>query len=182
MPFYQVYHSYPLDKDQRQSIATSITNLHCAAFTTPSFFVHVHFIQEDASAGNYFLAGQPHTATSNRIIGIVRMSATRSKSAFDELAAQIEGAWYETLEIVAPAEKKEWSQDDERKRLMKVTFVPMITIREGGMAIPEAGQEGGWLKEQMPFFEEMSGKGITDFTELLDELKQRDDLRKLLQS
>ncbi|RSL76170.1 hypothetical protein CEP51_010207 [Fusarium floridanum] len=181
MPYYQIYHSYPLDQEQRQSIAASITDLHCKAFTTPSFFVHVHFIQEDSSASNYFLAGKPHTATSNRIIGIVRTSATRPRSAFDELGAQIERKWYEALKIAAPAEKKEWSQEDETKRLMKVTFVPMITIREGGMAIPEAGQEGGWLKGQMPFFEEMSSKGITDFAELLDELKERDDLKKLLQ-
>lgn len=152
MPFYQIYRSYPLDQDQRQSIASSITNLHCRAFTTPSFFVHVHFIHEDSGSGNYFLAGKPHTATSNRIIGIVRTSATRPKAAFDELGAQIEGAWYDALKIAAPAEKKEWSQDGEEKRLMMVTFVPMVTIREGGMAIPEAGQEGGWLKGQMPFF------------------------------
>lgn len=31
------------------------------------------------------------------------------------------------------------------------------------------------------FFEEMSGKGIVDFTYLLEELKERDDLEKLLQ-
>ncbi|RSL50107.1 hypothetical protein CEP53_008927 [Fusarium sp. AF-6] len=181
MPYYQIYHSYPLDQEQRQSIATSITDLHCKAFTTPSFFVHVHFVQEDASASNYFLAGKPHTATSNRIIGIVRTSATRPRSAFDELGAQIEGKWYEALKIAAPVEKKEWSQEDEKKRLMKVTFVPMITIREGGMAIPEAGQEGDWLNKQVPFFEDMSSKGIMDFAELLEELKGRDDLKKLLQ-
>ncbi|KAJ4200131.1 hypothetical protein NW767_007651 [Fusarium falciforme] len=181
MPYYEIYHSSLLNQEQRQSIAASITDLHCKAFTTPSFFVHVHFIQEDSSAGSYFLAGKPHTNTSNRIIGIVRTSATRPKSAFDELGAQIEGAWYEALKIAAPVDKKEWSQEDENKRLMMVTFVPMITIREGGMAIPEAGQEGGWLKGQMPFFEEMSGKGITDFTDLIEELKERDDLKKLLQ-
>ncbi|EEU38224.1 uncharacterized protein NECHADRAFT_102460 [Fusarium vanettenii 77-13-4] len=181
MPYYQVYHSYRLDQEQRQSIAASITDLHCKTFTTPSFFVHVHFIQEESSAGNYFLAGTAHTATSNRIVGIVRTSATRPKSAFDELGAQIEGAWYDALKIAAPVDKKEWSEGDEKKRLTMVTFVPMVTIREGGMAIPEAGQEGGWLKGQMPYFEEMSGKGIADFTDLLEELKERDDLKNLLQ-
>ncbi|KAI8724127.1 Tautomerase-3 domain-containing protein [Fusarium sp. LHS14.1] len=181
MPYYQIYHSYPLDQEQRQSIAASITDLHCKTFITPSFFVHVHFIQEESSAGNYFLAGKPHKTTSNRIIGVVRTSATRPRSAFDELGARIEAAYYEALKIVAPVDKQEWSQEDEKKRLMMVTFVPMVTIREGGMVIPEAGQEGGWLKGQIPFFEQMSSKGIADFTDLMEELKERDDLKKLLQ-
>ncbi|KAJ3540753.1 hypothetical protein NM208_g4926 [Fusarium decemcellulare] len=181
MPFYQVFHSYPLTQEQRQAIASSITNLHCKAFTTPSFFVHVHFVKEDVSEGAYFLAGKPRAVTSNRIIGIVRTSATRTKGAFDDLAAQIENEWYSTLKTVAPTEKANWSQGDEAKRLLQVTFVPMITIREGGMAIPEAGQEGSWLKGQLPYFKEMSDKGIEDFSDLLSELKERDDMQNLLQ-
>ncbi|KAM0288450.1 hypothetical protein ACHAO9_007096 [Fusarium lateritium] len=171
MPFYQVYHSYDLNGDQRQKIASAITQLHCQAFQTPAFFVHVSFIEEGTKDKTYFLAGKAHDATSNRIIGTVRMSATRSKADFDELGAKMEAAWYNALDLTSPTEKESWDNVDEPKRLLMVTFVPMVTIREGGMAIPEAGQEESWLKEQLPYIESMADKGIEDFAELLSEVK-----------
>ncbi|KAF4964308.1 hypothetical protein FSARC_7753 [Fusarium sarcochroum] len=177
MPFYEIHHSYALTDEQRQSIAHSITNLHCAAFTTPSFFVHVQFISHDVSDRTYFMAGKPRTFNSNRIIGVVRTSPARTKADFDSLAARIEAAWYKAL----TAEKEGLSHAEEAKRLLMVTFVPMVTIREGGMEIPEAGQEGGWLKQQLPYIQEMSNKGLGDFAGLLDELQSRDDLREMLQ-
>ncbi|KAM5378777.1 hypothetical protein ACJZ2D_004250 [Fusarium nematophilum] len=175
MPFYEVHHSLPLTPDQRQSLASSITYLHCTAFTTPSFFVHVHFKAHDASDGSYFMAGKPRTTNSNRIIGIVRTSPARSKSDFDTLAAKIEETWYDVV--------GSWPGEgsDETKRLLMVTFVPMVTIREGGMAIPEAGHEGGWLKSQMPYIREMGEeRGVEDFADLLREMNEREDLKLLV--
>ncbi|KAM0354391.1 hypothetical protein ACHAPU_001435 [Fusarium lateritium] len=172
MPFYQVYHSCPLSDDQRQSLATAITNSHCQAFKTPAFFVHVGFIESKDKGKTYFVAGKAHDTTSNRIIGTVRTSAARTKEDFDTLGAEIEAAWYHALDVQPPTEKPSWNTEDESKRLIMVTFVPMITIREGGMAIPEAGQEQSWLDEQLPYIEGLADKGIKDFAGLLAEIKE----------
>ncbi|KAM3500172.1 hypothetical protein MY11210_009543 [Beauveria gryllotalpidicola] len=181
MPFYEVHHSYPLTNGQRQFVARSITDLHCAVFTTPSFFVHVQFVAHDINDRNYFMAGKPRTNNSNRIIGVVRTSPARKKSDFDALAAKIESAWYDALKEPDTAGQEIPGSDTDAQRLLMVTFLPMVAIREGGMAIPEAGQEGGWLKQQLPYIKQMSNRGLGDFADLLEELKERDDLRKLLQ-
>ncbi|KAF5023102.1 hypothetical protein F66182_4859 [Fusarium sp. NRRL 66182] len=171
MPFYQVYHSCVLNQDERQAFATAITELHCEAFKTPSFFVHVQFLAEGSSDETYFLAGKPHTSTSNRVIGLVRTSAARTRADFDDPAVKIEAAWYDTLQISSPAEKEKWDSEGEARRLIMVTFLPMLALREGGMSIPEAGQEESWLREQTPFIESMANRGIEDFSDLLSELR-----------
>jgi phenylpyruvate tautomerase PptA (4-oxalocrotonate tautomerase family) len=174
MPYYQVFHSHPLSAEQRQALASSITALHCSAFGTPSFFVHVQFTRENSHDEGYFLAGKPHHTNSNRIIGTVRVSASRSKSDFDTLAADIESAWDTVVE-------QQHGTASETKRLLMVTFVPMVTIREGGMAIPEAGHETSWLKSQLPYIKSQAeGAGIAEFVDLLAELKERDGLKEFL--
>jgi len=178
MPFYEVHHSYPLSDDERQSIARSITNLHCTAFATPSFFVHVQFFAHDINDRTYYMAGKPRTVNSNRILGVVRTSPSRTKSDFDTLATNIEDAWYKALSAAGTKGK---NHATEAQRLLMVTFLPMVTIREGGMAIPEAGQEGGWLKQQLPYIWKMSERGLEDFTDLLEELQDRKDLREMIQ-
>ncbi|UPL03080.1 hypothetical protein LCI18_014014 [Fusarium solani-melongenae] len=119
------------------------------------------------------MAGKRRTVNSNRIIGVVRTSPARTKADFDALAARIEAAWYSAL---AP-DNEGARHIEEAQRLLMVTFLPMVTIREGGMAIPEAGQEGGWLKQQLPYISDMSNQGIGDFTDLLEELQGREDLK-----
>ncbi|OHF04237.1 hypothetical protein CORC01_00576 [Colletotrichum orchidophilum] len=178
MPFYQVHHTYPLTQQQRQSIALSITNLHCSAFATPAFFVHVSFIKQESKSddGTYFMAGKPHSSNSNRIIALVRTSASRKKEDFDALAAKIEDAWNGAVK--EPGKEDEF---DEAKRLLMVVFTPMLAIREGGMTIPEAGHEDPWLRQQLPYFKEMSEKrGVKDFADLLEDLKQREGFQSLL--
>jgi phenylpyruvate tautomerase PptA (4-oxalocrotonate tautomerase family) len=58
MPFYEVHHSYPLNQDQRQQFAQAITQLHCQAFKTPTFFVHVRFFAEENGETLYFIGGR----------------------------------------------------------------------------------------------------------------------------
>jgi phenylpyruvate tautomerase PptA (4-oxalocrotonate tautomerase family) len=181
MPLYEVYHSYSITDEQRQSLATAITQLHCDTFATPSFFVHVRFVKHDATDCTYFMAGKPRTTNSNRIIGIVRTSHARSRADFDLLGEKIEEAWYQCLNTPSPKDANYQSKDGEAKRLLMVTFTPMITIREGGIPIPEAGQEGVWLKEQLPYFKKMGDKGIEDFTMLVRELQERKDLQLLME-
>ena len=174
MPFYQVHHSYPLNNEQKQRLASSITNLHCTTFTTPSFFVHVEFVAHDINEGTYFSGGQRRTAGSNRIFGTVRVSPSRNKSDFDTLAAKIEKAWYDTV-------GSEGEKVADEQRLLMVMFTPIVAIREGGMTIPEAGHEGEWLKRQLPHIRRMSELGMDDFKDMLTELDERDDLKSLLQ-
>ncbi|RSL56802.1 hypothetical protein CEP54_008636 [Fusarium duplospermum] len=112
----------------------------------------------------------------NRIVGVVCTSPSRTKSDFDTLTANIEDAWYKAFSA------SKTTQATEAKRFIMVTFLPMVTIREGGMAIPEAGQEGGWLKPQLPYIRMMSGQRLGDFTDLLRELQDREDLGKMVHS
>ncbi|KAG5742778.1 hypothetical protein H9Q69_014275 [Fusarium xylarioides] len=138
---------------------------------TPAFLVHVRFFAEDNTDNIYFVAGKSHPITSNRISGNVRTSATRSKEDFDELGAKIEEAWYETLQATSPTEKPTWSDEDEKTRLIMVKFIPLVTIREGGMAAPQAGEEEAWLKEKLPHIDSMAKKGIEDFIDFRNEIK-----------
>lgn len=178
MPIYQIYHSYPLTREQRQKLATAITDLHCTTFTTPSFFVHIRFIFQDANDETYFMAGKPRTTNTNRIVGIVRTSPARSKSDFDTLGEKIEDAWYRSLEPTPSG--AETALLAEAKRLLLVTFTPLIAIREGGMTIPEAGKEGEWFKEKLPYIKERASKGNEDFAGMVKELDEREDLKQLL--
>ncbi|RGP71321.1 cis-3-chloroacrylic acid [Fusarium sporotrichioides] len=171
MPFYQIHHSCALNQNQRQLLATAITQLHCRAFKTPSFFVHVRFYPEENKDNNYFVAGWPHPATSNRIVGLVRDSPSRSKADFDKLATDIEEYWYSVLGVQPPDKKARWNVGDEEKRLIMVTFTPMLALREGGMTIPEAGKEEDWLQEQLPYIDRMAVKGIEGFAGLYNDAK-----------
>jgi hypothetical protein len=68
----------------------------------------------------------------------------------------------------------------EAARLLMVSFYPMITAREAGMVIPEAGKEGEFFKEYRPYMKKMSEeKGLSDFKEMLRELDEREDLKGL---
>ena len=153
--------------------------------------MHVRFISHDASDKTYFVAGQARTTCTNRILAMVRTSGSRSKADFDKLAERIEEAWHDALKGAVqdegknkgrrPGEVDETARDAEATRLLMVVFYPMLAAREAGMVIPEAGQEGPWLKENVPHFREMSeAKGLDDFTDMLKELEEREDLKKLV--
>jgi len=164
MPFYQIHHSCSLSGHQRQLLATSITDLHCEAFNTPKFFVHVRFFPEDNKDNTYFVAGEPHPDTSNRIIGLVRTSASRSKEDFDKLAEAIEDSWYEILRASPPERTGIWTSEDEKNRLIMVTFTPMVALREAGMTMPEAGHEERWMLGQLPYIQRMVNKKVPGFS------------------
>jgi len=191
MPFYQVFHSYPLDKPQKQRLASAITQLHSRTFKTPTLFVNVHFHDEDASNENYFMAGAARVNATNRIFAMVRTSDQRTKAHFDALAEKIENEWYDTVigeKITEGKDKgKRKGQDDETetqrgaKKLLFVVFHPMIAARENGVTIPGAGEEGNWLKDNMAYFKEQAeGKGDEDFANLVKEVEERQDLKALV--
>lgn len=147
MPFYSVEHSFPLTLHQKSQLATAITKLHSSKFLTPSVFVHVNFKSSDATDQNYFVAGTPRTDSTNRIVGLVRTSESRTQEHWQELAHDIEEAWYDAVngEIIEGGKnegKRKNALSDtqnviEAKKIRLVTFYPMIAVRENGDAIPQ---------------------------------------------
>lgn len=180
MPFYQVFHSYPLTDDEQQAVASAITNLHATTFTTPTMFVHVQFTRSDESgATTYFMAGKRRTIESNRIVGVVRTSTGRTKADFDTLAQKIEDAWYDAVGVQLGELGEPFPAGHEAKKLSLVAFTPLITVREAGVAAPEAGQEGAWFRGLLPVLHKLAASD-NDIAEMLEEVKGRDDLKKLL--
>ncbi|TDZ28385.1 hypothetical protein C8035_v007598 [Colletotrichum spinosum] len=149
MPFYQVDHICPLTVDERQSIATSITDLHCTAFDVPPSFIHVNFTKHENKAddGTYFLAAKSCANKSNCITAQVRTSNTRSKADWDRLAEDIETKWNEAVGIQGDKGEAD-DGSNESKELTMVVFTPIVTVREGGLAVPEPGKEAEWLEQQ----------------------------------
>ncbi|PYH77050.1 hypothetical protein BO82DRAFT_406520 [Aspergillus uvarum CBS 121591] len=47
MPLYDIEHSIPLDKPQRDALAQAITHIHTHQFTTPSLFVNISITNSD---------------------------------------------------------------------------------------------------------------------------------------
>ncbi|KAL7917002.1 hypothetical protein ACQKWADRAFT_307872 [Trichoderma austrokoningii] len=182
MPYYEVHHSYSLTNEQQQEIASAITNLHAATFTTPSLFVHVQFTKSDESGSTvHFMAGTRRSAQTNRIVGIVRTSAKRTKADLDRLAQRIEKAWYSALGVNFDESTQQLPPSDEGKRLALVGFTPLLHVREWGLGAPEAGKEGEWMKELLPYMQKIAGAGDKDVANMLREFEEREDLKKLLE-
>lgn len=146
MPFYSVEHSYPLNAAQKTQIAAAITRLHTAKFLAPSIFVHVKFTASDASDQNYFLGGKSQVLSTNRIMASVRTSASRTKEHFEELAEEIEKAWYDAVSGPVIEEGKDQGKrenavnDNESvttaKQLRVVAFTGLVAAIENGNRIP----------------------------------------------
>ncbi|KAK4940508.1 hypothetical protein LTR10_019382 [Elasticomyces elasticus] len=197
MPMYQIQHTVPLTSSQKHAIARSITSLHATTFVTPSLFVNVIFqhLKPSEDGPTYFLAGEPTSTPHgpNRILALVRSSPGRSKQTFDDLAVKIEKAWYDAIGD---------SHDKQAKKMHFIAFYPMIAVRENGVAIPDvsiksffsdlhrpstmaetnkAGNEGTWLKENMPYFKSQAYEhDDEEFKKMIEEVNQRDDLKALL--
>ncbi|KIV77221.1 hypothetical protein PV11_09036 [Exophiala sideris] len=172
-----IQHTIPLTAAQKHAIAQAITSLHSTTFVTPSLFVNVVFQQlknSDDDDPTYFLAGEPTSTPNgpNRILALVRSSPARSKQTFDDLAVKIENAWYDAIGD---------SHDKQAKKMHFIAFYPMIAVRENGVAIPDAGKEGTWLKENMPYFKSQAYEhDDEEFKKMIEEVNQRDDLKALL--
>ncbi|BCS27687.1 uncharacterized protein APUU_60735A [Aspergillus puulaauensis] len=168
MPFYQIEHATPLNKPQRDALATSITTIHTRKFATPSLFVNVRFT--DASRDVNYVGGKE--CSINRITGYVRAGGNRSKKDFDDVALKILETWNS---IVNPGSKK--GEEREDLELKRVFVMGAITTGvESGFVLPEAGQDAAWLKENTPRFEELAEQGDPEFIELVREIRSREDL------
>lgn len=92
----------------------------------------------------------------------------------------MEEAWYEALGVPRTSSDILYPSGAGEKRLLAVAFLPIVTAREAGLAIPEAGKEAEWFKEWLPVMKRVAESEGGDFAGMLGELKERDDLRKLL--
>lgn len=143
-------------------------------------FVNVRFIKEDPSDGSYFVAGKKRTDNSNRILGFVRTSPSRTKADFDKLALRMEEAWYDAVGVPRTDGDILYPSGAGDKRLLAVGFLPIVTAREAGLAIPEAGKEAEWFREKLPLMKRVAEREGGEFAEMLKELGEREDLRKLM--
>jgi len=193
MPVYQVIHNIPLTRYQKDTLAQRITILHGTEYLTPSLFVNVNFVHSKPT-GDFYLAGKPYNGglTSPNIIqGTVRTSPKRTKERWNDFAKTLEAAWYEVVN--GPKEKGdssganghhgELSKEERRARkLHLVGFSGVITGIENGVVLPSADNEGQWLKDNLAYFKEQAEVYDDEpFQDLLQELKDRPDLKKLLE-
>ncbi|KAH8684336.1 hypothetical protein BGZ60DRAFT_164463 [Tricladium varicosporioides] len=167
MPFYNIEHSIPLSPSQKSSLAKQITNLHSIKFNAPSLFVNIKFSPLDSSSAtlidpNFFVGGKPKAGL-NYIWAHVRGGGGRSQEHFDKLAESVEEIWNDVT--------------GEKGTLQAVFIVPGIVARERGLRIPPAGEEGKWMEESWDEFENRALEGDEDFKGLVDEVKERPELR-----
>jgi phenylpyruvate tautomerase PptA (4-oxalocrotonate tautomerase family) len=106
-----------LDDDERQSIATAITRIHCDVTGAPATFAHVVFA--DSKAGDYSVFGTIRAGRTDEIKG--------------ELRRQMATAVAETAGIGAD------------KVAVLTVDVPASWVMEGGALLPEPGEEDDWL-------------------------------------
>ncbi|KAH7007210.1 hypothetical protein EDB80DRAFT_578018 [Ilyonectria destructans] len=168
MPFYDISHSYTFTPAQREALAERITTLHCTMFNAPSMFVNIRFAPIKDEEYWYGRKRKPNT---NRIFGHVRKGSNRSAEAFAKLAEEIEAIWDD---VVGKTESDVGPGNP--KILQTVFIVPGITAREESLAIPPAGTEKAWLRDNLELFKERARRGDQDFKDLLAELEARPEL------
>lgn len=108
-----------LNDDQRRRIAAAITRVHCEVTGAPAIFAHVVL---DESKTEY------------SVFGTIR--AGRSDEVKNELKSQMAAA-VGTVVGVDPANVSVFTAD-----------VPASWVMEGGVLLPEPGEEGDWLAAQ----------------------------------
>ncbi|RDK40904.1 hypothetical protein M752DRAFT_29185 [Aspergillus phoenicis ATCC 13157] len=179
MPLYEIEHSIPLDKSQRDELAQAITHIHTRKFATPSLFVNIRFI--DANSRHNYVAGKERAI--NRITAYVRAGGTRTTADFDELAQRVSETWDRVI-------NKDGTRSKERQLNAVFVLGAITTGTENGFLLPrhlffvselmkfgvQAGEDASWLRSNAPKFEELAKQGDADFIELVEEMQSRDDL------
>jgi phenylpyruvate tautomerase PptA (4-oxalocrotonate tautomerase family) len=119
MPVYQCSISVSrLDDAKRQQIASEITRIHCESTGAPPDFAHVLFVDAPASAGA-------------SVLGTIRAGRP------DALKARMASA-------IAEAVAKTIGEEPQLVRV-HLLDVPASWVMEGGVVLPEPGEEADWL-------------------------------------
>jgi len=192
MPIYKIEYSFPFTQHQKNAFAEKLTYLHSTEFLTPSLFVNVVYSRNEPGS-DFFLAGKPVGETSlNRIIGTVRVGPKRTKERWDKFALRVQEAWYEVVNGPKEAGSAngangvnghEISKEEKKARKLHIIgFVPVIAGLENGVILPSPDNEATWLIDNMDYFKEMAEvHDDQPFKQMLQELHERQDLRKLIE-
>ena len=88
--------------------------------------------------------------TSNTITAYIRTGPSRTQSDYDSLTFDIQQAWDK---IIKPRHHSE--------HLSRIFICGSILAgRESGFAVPKAGEDQQWIKENMVEFEKRAEKGV----------------------
>lgn len=102
----------------------------------------------------------------------MRTSAARTQRDFDQLCNDVHVAW---SSIVHPGHPTKPPPDQE----LRAVFVlgDITAAWEAGFAVPPAGQDAQWARDNMAAFREKADGGDEDFADLVEELKTRDEFK-----
>ncbi|KAJ7101703.1 hypothetical protein C8R44DRAFT_809199 [Mycena epipterygia] len=174
MPFYEVWHSYPLTEAQRTDLAQRITAIHSTVFTVPAAFVHVRFT--NYAATEHYTGGKKRTGTLNMVIGNVRQGPSRTRDLYESLCHQIEAAWIAS--IGDPA-----TQGGAHAHFAGVYVLGTVTASyKEGFMVSEAGQDVEWTRENLPKFQALADDGNEFCRDMIAELRTREDFKFLFEN
>lgn len=161
MPLYTFYHSVPLSAEQKQALATSVTESHSRIFTALTALVNVSFM--DTSRGTTYIAGELQ-GLPNTVEGKVRTGPGRTRAMFEQMCEELIAAWDKTVR----GGDTEVGPDELRVALVG----GLVAIVEGGVLIPEAGKDQEWFKENLPLLEQRAAKGHVPSQKMLADVKR----------
>lgn len=165
MPHYQIHASTFLSASQRDTLAARVTTLHCSTFTAPSIFVNITFHPHDTQ--NY--VGGKRQDKQNYIVGHIRPRPASARQKVQELVKGIMATWDE---VVRPDGTGASGRLDDERSLHNVFIMEDITAgAEQGFMLPVAGQDAGWVDENIAEFEKRAKEGDVSMQGLLQEIK-----------
>jgi phenylpyruvate tautomerase PptA (4-oxalocrotonate tautomerase family) len=180
MPLYEIHHSHTLTAAQQRALATSITALHCSTFSAPSLFVNIVFLP----SSTHFVGGA--AAQPNYIIGHLRPRGPENGAKLATIVAELTRIWNAHVRLegggsvldripgVGYTPKKGDGRLDDVRALHGVFLMEDIAAgAEQGFALPVAGQDGAWVRENMAEFRRRAEDGDEGMRALIEEVKSK---------
>ena len=162
MPFYNFYHALPLTPEQKQDLATAVTNSHSRIFSALTALVNVNFV--DVSRANNFIAGEIQKVP-NTVEGKVRTGGGRTREMYEQMCEELIAAW----DKIVRRGNTEVGPDELRVALMG----GLVCLVEGGYLIPEAGKDQAWFEEHLPVIEKRAAAGHRPSMKMLEDVKTK---------
>lgn len=176
MPLYAIHHTAPLTPYQKQSLASSITSLHCTTFSAPSAFVNITFHPAPADAAVFVGGSEVKT---NYILGHLRPRPNNGEK-LSHVVREMTRIWNEAVRDVQDGSgsgyvRKEGDGrlDDERALHNVFLMEDIVAGAEQGFELPVAGQDEGWARENMEAFEKRAKDGDEGMRRLVEEYKAK---------
>ncbi|KAE9978875.1 hypothetical protein EG327_007213 [Venturia inaequalis] len=159
MPLYTITHTTPLSSTKKDKLAAALTTLHSTKFTTPKLFVNIRFVNAEHSRVETYVAGKSMQGRENNYLEAhVRDGAGRGREVFDELAGEVAGVWEDVTHTT---------------NLRIFIYADIKSAHEYGLALPEAGQDRAWLRENLSAIEQKAEEGDEVMRDLVAEIGER---------